>query len=162
MTSKNALPIPEGLPSLAAGSHNAGAGEACVMEYVSILAGESFSDHPSCTDPVLSAVARSVNDWMSDESRQKLVPLIGRLFGTASRGSNDVGIQVAEFINTYVHKEIEDDAPKSKDDRLYDYMVAVLDEFDRVTGFTDTESTELNPLQLAALTYAVEERTVKA
>lgn len=148
--------IPDSLPTLAAGKHDEGEGKACVMEYVSILAGESFSDYPSCTDPVLAAAARSVNDWVSDEGRSALVPLIGRLFGTASRGSDEVAIKLAEFVNAYVHAAIEDQTKKTTDTRLVDYLVAILDEFDRLTGFTDVESTKLEPAQLGVLKAAVE------
>jgi hypothetical protein len=72
------------LPSLARGAHEPGSGKACVMEYVSVLAGERWSDSPRCTHPVLAEVARGVNDWLPDDRRHELVPLIGRLFGTAA------------------------------------------------------------------------------
>jgi len=156
MTDKKPIPVPDSLPTLSAGKHEQGAGQACVMEYVSILAGESFSDHPSCTDPVLAAAARSVNDWMTDGGRQMLVPLIGRLFGTAERGSDEVGIALAEFINDYVHAEIEDTSDKSTDQRLVDYLTAILDKFDALTNFTAVETTKLTDSQFAVLSSAVE------
>lgn len=149
------LPIPDSLPTLAAGKHDPGAGQACVMEYVSILAGESFSDHPKCTDPVLAAAARAVNDWMTDEGRQLLVPIIGRLFGTAERGSDETGIALAEFINTYVHAAIEDTSDTPTDQRLADYLTAILDEFDRLTGFPETERRVLTDAEFRALSDAV-------
>lgn len=74
--------IPDFLPSLAAGAHDSGDGEACVMEYVSLLAGEGWSDRPECTHPLLAHEARTVNDELGDRDRHLLVPLIGRLFGT--------------------------------------------------------------------------------
>lgn len=76
------MAIPVSLPSLSAGAHDADAGEACVMEYVSLLAGEEWSDRPDCTHPVLAHEARTTNDLLLDRDRQQLVPLIGRLFGT--------------------------------------------------------------------------------
>lgn len=79
--------IPEFLPTLSAGAHAPGSGEACVMEYVSLLAGEDWSDSPACTHPALAAIARNVNDRLPDCERHRLVPLIGRLFGTAPSGS---------------------------------------------------------------------------
>lgn len=72
----------EGLPTLTAGAHDADAGEACVMEYVSVLAGEPWSDRPECTHPLLAHEARTANDLASDRDRHRLVPLVGRLFGT--------------------------------------------------------------------------------
>ena len=72
----------DGMPTLSAGGHEAGTGRACVMEYVSLLAGERWSDNPKCTHPILADVARSVNDVLSDSNRHLLVPMIVRLFGT--------------------------------------------------------------------------------
>ena len=51
------------------------------MEYASYLAGERFSDHPSCTHPLLASLARNVNDHLSDDARQRIVPLIHRVVG---------------------------------------------------------------------------------
>ncbi len=51
------------------------------MEYASYLAGERFSDHPSCTHPLLASLARNVNDHLSDDARQRILPLIHRVVG---------------------------------------------------------------------------------
>jgi hypothetical protein len=77
------MSAPDFLPTLSAGSHDAEQGEACVMEYVSLLAGEQWSDRPDCTHPLLAHEARTTNDLLRDGDRPRLVPLIGRLFGTA-------------------------------------------------------------------------------
>lgn len=77
------MTLPTGLPTLTAGAHDAEAGEACVMEYVSVLAGEPWSDRPECTHPLLAHEARVANDLSSDADRHRLVPLVGRLFGTS-------------------------------------------------------------------------------
>ncbi|MGA9716199.1 MAG: hypothetical protein WBQ48_10250, partial [Aeromicrobium sp.] len=69
---------------LSAGAHDAEAGEACVMEYVSLLAGEHWSDRPDCTHPILAHEARTTNDLLMDTDRPRLIPLIGRLFGTTA------------------------------------------------------------------------------
>ncbi len=76
------MTVPDALPTLSAGSHDAEHGEACVMEYVSLLAGEEWSDRPECTHPMLAHEARTTNDLLRDSDRARLVPLIGRLFGT--------------------------------------------------------------------------------
>jgi len=73
----------EPLPRLARGRHKAVGHEACVMELVSFLNEEEWSDHPRCVQPVLAAAARAVNDRVSDEGRQRLVSLAPRLAGTA-------------------------------------------------------------------------------
>lgn len=76
------MTVPDFLPTLSAGSHDADQGEACVMEYVSLLAGETWSDRPECTHPLLAHEARTTNDLLRESDRCRLVPLIGRLFGT--------------------------------------------------------------------------------
>jgi hypothetical protein len=76
------MSTPDFMPTLSAGSHDAEHGEACVMEYVSLLAGEQWSDRPDCTHPLLAHEARTTNDLLRDGDRTRLVPLIGRLFGT--------------------------------------------------------------------------------
>ncbi|CAN5411252.1 hypothetical protein BH09ACT10_BH09ACT10_29330 [soil metagenome] len=83
----NARSLPDSLPTLAAGAHLPDEGEACVMEYVALLAGEDWTDSPRCTHPLLAFAARRTNDRISDANRSLLVPLIGRLFGTEPRGS---------------------------------------------------------------------------
>ncbi len=63
------------------------------MEYASYLAGERWSDHPSCTDPVLAALARAVNDLVSDTRRQELLADVPRVIGL--RGSASDTLRVA-------------------------------------------------------------------
>ena len=63
------------------------------MEYASYLAGEKWSDHPACTHPLLAELARQVNDFTSDETRQTLVELVPDVIGvTSSELRFDVGI----------------------------------------------------------------------
>jgi hypothetical protein len=70
------------LPLLSPGTHLSPDDGACLMELVSVLAGQRWSDQPSCTDPTLATVARVVNDDVSDTARQHLartaVDLVGR------------------------------------------------------------------------------------
>ena len=56
----------------------------CVMEAVSWVAGEEWSDHPQCACPVIAAFMRRWNDDLDQETRQKLKPYIVRLVGTKS------------------------------------------------------------------------------
>jgi hypothetical protein len=88
--------IPNGLPTLSAGPHKVGDGKACVMEYVALLAGEKWTASPSCTHPALARMAQVVNDRLPDAERYRLVPLIGRLFGTGDeRGDRKLSVQLA-------------------------------------------------------------------
>lgn len=73
--------IPSGLPVLARGRHQDPHEGSCVMEYVSVLAGEPYSDRPRCTPPALTWLAQRVNDGLSDPARMELVlraPLLAR------------------------------------------------------------------------------------
>jgi hypothetical protein len=71
--------IPDGLPSLAGGAHIPEDGEACVMEYVSVIAGEDFNDLPECTDQRVAVAAWTLNDNLTDSDRHMLIPFISRL-----------------------------------------------------------------------------------
>ncbi len=64
--------VPSAMPVLMRGKHRKPRHGACLMEYVSVLAGEAFSDAPRCTDPTLAAIARAVNDYSGDAKRQRL------------------------------------------------------------------------------------------
>ena len=57
---------------LARGKHASPSDGACVMELASMLAGESFDDHPSSVCPVIGMVLRAYNDGVDDERRQDL------------------------------------------------------------------------------------------
>jgi hypothetical protein len=73
--------VPDGVPVLSRGKHRSPRRGACFMEFASFLAGERWSDHPSCTHPLLAQLARQVNDSLSDGDRQHLVPLIPLVVG---------------------------------------------------------------------------------
>lgn len=78
--------IPDQLPILQRGRHRRPEDGACVMEYVSVLAGSTFTDHPRCTHPALATLARLVNDWIDDdETRSELALLAPDLIGTGTR-----------------------------------------------------------------------------
>jgi hypothetical protein len=57
------------------------------MEYVSIFAGEPFSDLPECTHPAIAVVAWRVNDELPAATRQQLLDRAPALVG-AGRGLN--------------------------------------------------------------------------
>jgi len=73
--------IPQLVPTLSAGHHRSPRKGACFMEFASFLAGERWSDHPSCTDPTLATLARAVNDTVRDSRRGELVGDIPRVIG---------------------------------------------------------------------------------
>ena len=68
---------------LRSGAHTSPSDGVSLMEAVSDIAGEPWSNSPSCTSPVIAAYARSLNDWLPDDERQRLKAYIPRLVGTA-------------------------------------------------------------------------------
>lgn len=86
-------PVPDGIPVLSRGRHRTPRRGACFMELASVLAGERWSDHPSCTHPLLAELAREVNDHTSDVARQRLAPLVPSVVGR--RGNERTWITVA-------------------------------------------------------------------
>lgn len=85
--------LPDGIPVLSRGRHRSPRRGACFMELASVLAGERWSDHPSCTHPLLAQLAREVNDLTSDADRQQLLPLISSVVGR--RGDDRSWLTVA-------------------------------------------------------------------
>jgi len=73
--------MPQAMPLLSRGKHRNPNKGACFMELASFLAGERWSDHPSCTHPLLAGLARLVNDHTSDAARPRLAPLIPSVIG---------------------------------------------------------------------------------
>jgi hypothetical protein len=67
---------------LARGRHDSPRYGACVMELASMLAGEEFTDHPKCVDPVVGAFLRAFNDRLDHVRRQDLRPYAAAVVGT--------------------------------------------------------------------------------
>ncbi|MBO9554508.1 hypothetical protein [Cellulomonas sp.] len=84
MRTRPAPSIPDALPELRPGRHRRPEQGGCLMEWTSVLAGERWSDHPTCTHPLLAHLARSVNDLVEDGSRAGLTHLVPDLVGTTS------------------------------------------------------------------------------
>lgn len=74
----------EVLPLLARGKHRSPRRGACFMELASYLAGERWSDRPTCTHRLLSHLARLVNDLTEDTDRPRLATLIPSVIGLRS------------------------------------------------------------------------------
>jgi hypothetical protein len=66
-------------PPLQVGAHLTSDDGVCLMELVSLTAGEPFGDRPSCTHPLVSHLARRVNDATSDRRRSELTIFIPAL-----------------------------------------------------------------------------------
>ena len=69
---------------LSGGRHRDPRAGRCLLELVSVVAGERWTDHPRCVHPVLGSIARRVNDACTDAGRDELISLVPGLIGTAS------------------------------------------------------------------------------
>ena len=84
---------------LAKGGHSSPEAGTCIMEAVSLIAGEPFTDHPACVSPVLGAFGRALNDVLPDDERQALIRLVPLLVGTVDPAQDQVdGLRCAHFI----------------------------------------------------------------
>jgi hypothetical protein len=68
------------------GAHRSLDDGACLLEAVSYIAREPWSDHPQCVCPALAAFGRAWNDGLPDDATRTrlLAPFIPRLIGTRS------------------------------------------------------------------------------
>ncbi len=73
---------------LSRGRHSSPEHGACVMELASMLAGESFSDHPRSVSRPIASFLRGYNDLVDDRRRGDLYRYAAQTVGTAS--SNEV------------------------------------------------------------------------
>ena len=74
----------DAIPVLSRGKHRNPRRGACFMEFASFLAGERWSDRPSCTHPALASLARLVNDWTTDAGRPAIAPMIPSVIGLSA------------------------------------------------------------------------------
>lgn len=74
--------IPDYIPVLSHGGHSDPKQGACVMEMVSFIAGEAWSDRPDCVLYPIQNIAQRVNDFVSDDNRSIIADMIPRFIGT--------------------------------------------------------------------------------
>lgn len=75
--------------TLAVGSHTTCEEGLCFTEAVACFAGEPHTDHPVCMSAVMAKIGRRLNDALPDDLRQRLVPLVPRMVGTAGDGLDE-------------------------------------------------------------------------
>jgi hypothetical protein len=75
-------PVSHQTIKLSKGKHSSPETGACVMELASMLAGESFSDHPGSVCPAIAGFLRSYNDSIDDRRRQDLYPHASKVVGS--------------------------------------------------------------------------------
>src|ERR1700761_8492614 len=72
---------------LSRGRHSSPEHGACVMELASMLAGETFSDHPRSVSRPIASFLRGYNDLLDDRRRRDLYRYAALTVGTASSSS---------------------------------------------------------------------------
>jgi hypothetical protein len=104
----NTTIIPERLAlldtiTLEKGAHDEFADGHCAMEVVSWLAGLGFTDAPECSSQVLRTFTIGLNDQWDEANRQRLVPFLPRMIGTAGDGKDEARSYLALdwLIRTY-------------------------------------------------------------
>jgi hypothetical protein len=75
-------PISHQTIKLSRGRHSSPEHGACVMELASMLAGESFSDHPRSVSRPLASFLRGYNDLLDDSRRTDLYRFASHTVGT--------------------------------------------------------------------------------
>jgi hypothetical protein len=76
-------PISHQTIKLTRGRHSSPEHGACVMELASMLAGESFSDHPRSVSRPIASFLRGYNDLVDDRRRADLYRYASQTVGTA-------------------------------------------------------------------------------
>jgi len=104
--------FPDGLPVLSRGKHRSPRKGACFMEMASVLANEPWSDHPSCTHPLVAHLARLVNDYTSDQSRSELAILIPSVVGLRGGGLRGGGLTWTVNLTTVIALDAITDVPE--------------------------------------------------
>lgn len=83
---------------LSHGGHRSPDEGMCVMEAISYIAGEPFSEYPMCACPVITAFMIGFNDSLPDDVRERWIkPLIPAILNSRSlleSGEQDIGVQV--------------------------------------------------------------------
>lgn len=159
--------LPDGLPELGVGRHRRPSQGACLMEYVSVLAGLPFGPSPTCTHPALCVLAHRVNDATSDAGRPRLARLAPALIGVRddrARVSNVAGTVVLGVTTAalswaphdpFVRRLQRRAADRHDDDRRWRYALALA--FNTLLGHLDGLATDARDRCLFALLERVTE-----
>lgn len=75
-------PVSHQTVKLSRGTHHTPEEGACVMELASMLAGESFTDHPKSVCPVIASLLRAYDDAVDDHRRQDMYACASKVVGS--------------------------------------------------------------------------------
>jgi hypothetical protein len=82
--------------------------EPCLLEIVSKLAREPWTDRPSCVHPTLASIGRVVHDLSSPAGRRALLPLAPAFIGTTRTGFEIPARLVALCVSTALASPVQE------------------------------------------------------
>jgi hypothetical protein len=91
-------PVTHQTVRLSRGKHISPEDGACVMELASMLAGESFTDHPHAVCPAIGSLLRAYNDSVDDDRRQDLYRYAARIVGSR-RGADAERVRAERMLD---------------------------------------------------------------
>src|SRR4051794_24827175 len=103
------------------GRHTTATAGVCLMELVSVVAGEPFTDHPQCVHPALALAARVVNDQVGDTVRQGLVPLLPQMMSGPRRDLRAGPVIALSCLDSALNRE-DDRRLRARERRLFGYL----------------------------------------
>src|SRR4051812_19884283 len=89
--------------ALSVGAHESPDQGSCVMEAVSIVAGEPWSDRPECVSPLVARFLRRWNDTLPWRPRQALKRYICPVIGTRTTDADE--LIRAELVRDWLVRE---------------------------------------------------------
>jgi len=95
------------------------------MEYVSVLAGEPWSDSPKCVEHGLAVVMQNINDTATDDNRHLLVPLLGRSIGLAPAPYKELPLNMI-WMTLLIEEQMKVQREHAADKRRYEEQSLVL------------------------------------
>lgn len=139
--------IPDFMPMLDDGAHTNPSQGACVMEYISVLAGEKWSDLPSCTKPHVARMAQWVNDYLPEGERNDfllpLVPILMRTGALEDTPETWTLSRAARDLMRYRGDHVIND--KTVTSRMQNLLVEILDEYAK--QITDEDSVTVEQVE---------------
>ena len=89
-----------------AGKHGEPDEGMCLVEAAAYMAGEPFSDHPQCVDPVIAAFARTWHDRLPDDATrvERSLPLVSVIVGT--KGSAELSDRRAVAVGDWCWRHV--------------------------------------------------------
>lgn len=93
------------IPVLSYGAHSGPKEGACIMEMVSFMSGDEWTDVPKCSNRFISRVAQTVNDALSDGDLGMIFRDFHRLFNTTDVTEEEMEYEFCKYISERVDSD---------------------------------------------------------